>query len=57
LSIPGTNWAIIKDTPEIQCASPNCLIRQTSEHFDIRRTLAVTMRRRPDRIIVGECAA
>jgi hypothetical protein len=37
-----------------QCAAPNCLILQTSEHFDTRRALIVAMRRRPDRIIVGE---
>jgi type IV secretion system protein TrbB len=51
---PWHRLAIIEDTPEIQCASPNCLIMQTSEHFDMRRALTVTMRRRPDRIIVGE---
>jgi type IV secretion system protein TrbB len=51
---PGHRLVIIEDTPEIQCASPNCLIMQTSEHFDMRRALTVTMRRRPDRIIVGE---
>ena len=28
---------IIEDTPEIQCASPNAMIMQTSEHFDTRR--------------------
>jgi type IV secretion system protein TrbB len=51
---PWHRLMIIEDTPEIQCASPNCLIMQTSEHFDMRRALTVTMRRRPDRIIVGE---
>jgi type IV secretion system protein TrbB len=51
---PAHRLVIIEDTPEIQCASTNCLIMQTSEHFDMRRALAVTMRRRPDRIIVGE---
>jgi type IV secretion system protein TrbB len=51
---PWHRLVIIEDTPEIQCASPNALIMQTSEHFDTRRALAVTMRRRPDRIIVGE---
>jgi type IV secretion system protein TrbB len=51
---PWHRLAIIEGTPEIQCASPNCLIMQTSEHFDMRRALTVTMRRRPDRIIVGE---
>jgi type IV secretion system protein TrbB len=51
---PWHRLVIIEDTPEIQCASPNAVIMQTSEHFDTRRALAVTMRRRPDRIIVGE---
>ena len=51
---PWHRLVIIEDTPEIQCASPNALIMQTSEHFDARRALAVSMRRRPDRIIVGE---
>ena len=51
---PWHRLVIIEDTPEIQCASPNAVIMQTLEHFDTRRALAVTMRRRPDRIIVGE---
>jgi len=51
---PWHRLVIIEDTPEIQCAAPNCLIMQTSEHFDTRRALTVAMRRRPDRIIVGE---
>jgi P-type conjugative transfer ATPase TrbB len=51
---PWHRLVIIEDTPEIQCASANCLIMHTSEHFDARRALMVAMRRRPDRIIVGE---
>jgi P-type conjugative transfer ATPase TrbB len=51
---PWHRLVIIEDTPEIQCASPNCLIMHTCEHFDARRALMVAMRRRPDRIIVGE---
>jgi type IV secretion system protein TrbB len=51
---PWHRLLIIEDTPEIQCAAPNSLILQTSEHFDTRRALTVAMRRRPDRIIVGE---
>jgi type IV secretion system protein VirB11 len=51
---PWHRLVIIEDTPELQCASPNCLIMHTSEHFDARRALMTAMRRRPDRIIVGE---
>jgi len=51
---PWHRLVIIEDTPEIQCASPNAVIMQTYEHFTTRRALEATMRRRPDRIIVGE---
>jgi type IV secretion system protein TrbB len=51
---PWHRLVIIEDTPELQCASPNCLIMHTSEYFDARRALMTAMRRRPDRIIVGE---
>lgn len=51
---PEHRLVIIEDTPEIQCAAPNAIIMQTSEHFDMRRALTHAMRRRPDRIIVGE---
>lgn len=51
---PEHRLVIIEDTPEIQCAAPNAIIMQTSEHFDMRRALMHAMRRRPDRIIVGE---
>ena len=51
---PAHRLVIIEDTPEIQCASKNVVYMWTSENFDIQRALRVTMRRRPDRIIVGE---
>ncbi|MEJ5074870.1 ATPase, T2SS/T4P/T4SS family, partial [Enterobacter ludwigii] len=47
---------IIEDTSEIQCAAQNSLIMRTSEKagIDMGRLLRVTLRARPDRILVGE---
>jgi P-type conjugative transfer ATPase TrbB len=45
---------LIEDTREIQCKAENSVILRSSEHVDMMRLLRVTLRLRPDRIIVGE---
>lgn len=47
---------ILEDTNEIQCAAQNSVIMRTSEKagVGIPRLLRVTLRYRPDRILVGE---
>lgn len=47
---------IIEDTPEVQCSAPNRvqLLTNADIHIDMTRLLKVTMRLRPDRIVVGE---
>lgn len=47
---------ILEDTNEIQCAAKNSVIMRTSEKagVDMKRLLRVTLRYRPDRILVGE---
>ncbi|HIF9255968.1 P-type conjugative transfer ATPase TrbB (plasmid) [Photobacterium damselae subsp. damselae] len=47
---------IIEDTNEIQCAADNSVIMRTSEKASVTmgKLLRVTLRYRPDRILVGE---
>jgi P-type conjugative transfer ATPase TrbB len=45
---------IIEDTVELQCEAPNSVALRTSDTVDMTRCLKVTMRLRPDRIVVGE---
>jgi len=45
---------IIEDTVELQCAAPNVVPLRTSDNVDMTGCLKVTMRMRPDRIVVGE---
>lgn len=45
---------IIEDTIEIQCSARNFVFLQTTLHTGMQQVLAITMRLRPDRIIVGE---
>ncbi|XUA21502.1 P-type conjugative transfer ATPase TrbB (plasmid) [Citrobacter sp. OP27] len=47
---------ILEDTNEIQCAAQNSVIMRTSEKAGVSmgRLLRVTLRYRPDRILVGE---
>jgi type IV secretion system protein VirB11 len=52
----GTNQrvVIIEDTVELQCTAPNVVSLRTSDYVDMTQCLKVTMRLRPDRIVVGE---
>ena len=51
---PNHRLLIIEDTAELQCAAANKVILHTSDAVDMLRLLRVTLRKRPDRIIVGE---
>lgn len=48
---------ILEDTAELQCASPNCvqlLTKRTEPAVTMRDLVQMTLRLRPDRIVVGE---
>jgi type IV secretion system protein VirB11 len=48
---------ILEDTAELQCAAPNCvqlLTKRTEPAISMRDLVQMTLRLRPDRIIVGE---
>jgi type IV secretion system protein VirB11 len=51
---PGQRLVIMEDTMELQSESENTVFFRTSEHVSMTRLLKMTMRYRPDRIIVGE---
>jgi type IV secretion system protein VirB11 len=45
---------IIEDTFELQCGAPNTVVLHTTDGIDMTDCLRITMRLRPDRIVVGE---
>lgn len=48
---------ILEDTAELQCAAPNCvqlLTKRTTPPITMRDLVQMTLRLRPDRIVVGE---
>ncbi len=48
---------ILEDTAELQCANPNCvqlLTKRTDPPVTMRELVQMTLRLRPDRIVVGE---
>jgi type IV secretion system protein VirB11 len=47
-------FVILEDTRELRCAAPNAVQLHTGDVADLTRLTRVTMRLRPDRIIVGE---
>lgn len=47
-------FILLEDTPELQCTAPNVLKLLTMEHVTMNQLLSLSMRRRPDRILVGE---
>jgi len=51
---PNERYVIIEDTLEIQCRARNLVQLHTSDAVDLNRLARVTMRLRPDRIIIGE---
>jgi len=56
LSDIGTRIVIIEDTRELQCTAPNVVQFLTDDDagIDMTRLLKLTLRYRPDRILVGE---
>jgi type IV secretion system protein VirB11 len=54
--VAGSNQriVIIEDTVELQCTAPNAVSLRTSDFVDMTQCLKLTMRLRPDRIVVGE---
>ena len=51
---PNQRIIILEDVPELQCAAKNTLSMCTSKNVDLSDLLRVTLRSRPDRILVGE---
>ncbi len=54
LGEPTERFVILEDTRELQCAARNAIQLHTGDVADLTRLTRVTMRLRPDRIIVGE---
>lgn len=50
---PEDRLVIIEDTAEIQCRSENAVILRATVDVSMERLLRATLRRRPDRIVVG----
>ncbi|WP_151869222.1 P-type conjugative transfer ATPase TrbB [Acinetobacter soli] len=51
---PEHRLVIIEDTNEIQCKSENAVVMRSNINISMLALLKVTMRMRPDRILVGE---
>lgn len=51
---PGNRLIILEDAAELQTRIPNKVALTTSLDIDMRALLRITMRLRPDRIIIGE---
>ena len=51
---PDARLLILEDTPEIQSKAANCVYLNTTIYASMTALLKVTLRLRPDRIIVGE---
>src|SRR5262249_56587585 len=54
LGDPTERIVILEDTRELQCEARNAVQLHTGEAADLTRLVRVTMRLRPDRIIIGE---
>lgn len=54
LGDPTERFVILEDTRELRCAARNAVQLHTGDVADLTRLTRVTMRLRPDRIIVGE---
>lgn len=51
---PNHRLIIMEDTLELQSKSENTVFLRTSSHVDMNALLKMTMRYRPDRILIGE---
>ena len=54
LLTPGHRILILEDTVELQCTMANHASMRTSSDVSMQELLKITMRQRPDRIIIGE---
>jgi P-type conjugative transfer ATPase TrbB len=54
LGDPAQRIVILEDTRELQCTARNAVQLHTGDVADLTRLTRVTMRLRPDRIIIGE---
>lgn len=54
LLTPGHRLLILEDTAELQCSADNFVAMRTNDEISMQDLLKITMRQRPDRIIVGE---
>lgn len=51
---PTQRIVVLEDVPELQCTAKNTLNLRTAKNVDMSELLRVTLRSRPDRILVGE---
>src|SRR5437899_1741870 len=54
LGDPTVRFVILEDTRELQCTARNAIQLRTGDVADLTRLARVTMRLRPDRIVIGE---
>ncbi len=54
LLTPRHRLIILEDTPELQCTMDNFIPMRTNSDVSMQELLKITMRQRPDRIIIGE---
>ena len=54
LLTPHHRLIILEDTPELQCTMDNFIPMRTNSNVSMQELLKITMRQRPDRIIIGE---
>lgn len=55
LGNPNQRFILIEDTRELQCSAPNTVPIKTNALHDYDRLLNTTLRKSPERIILGEC--
>lgn len=51
---PRDRLVIIEDTVELQCRQENAVAMRTNNYVDMKTLVRVSMRKRPERIIIGE---
>ena len=54
IQFPDERLIIIEDTPELQCITRNKVLLETTNTVSMNSLLRAAMRKRPDRILVGE---
>ena len=54
LLTPQHRLLILEDTQELQCSAENYVAMRTNDNISMQDLLKITMRQRPDRILIGE---